>query len=320
MSNELPAGHKSPAERASEQGLNKLSEEERKLHALLVPAYHKSAIPLSKFEGLYDSNMIAMDTAYVEEREQAFERRDNPELAFFTRRAELFEALVREEIKTANWLGSEAKPVTASRYDDIKNGVDLIVEFLKKEGTNRLALSVDVTSNITSLEDKLQKIKGQIIKGKLTEVKYFIGSDGNRQEIQNVPRVVIGTESRVIQELSELRLEIHTCVQALKHSSSAELSEETTKWYRARGISATEKLESHRVQTLILDEMRLQLEAFIIFARKNGQETIVAEYEKALRIIRELRESKRNLPEQTDMNNLDSVYGALKVGLKIFEE
>ena len=313
----------------SEEGLEKLSEEERKLHRLLVPKHKRSAIPLSKFEGLYDPAMISADAAYVERMERKFREDEKPELAHFQRRAELLEALMREEIKSAGWLGEEANPITASRYDDIKNGVDLVVEFLKKEGVNRLALSVDVTSNVTSLEEKLQKIKGDILEGHLTQVKYFVSSDGNRQEIKNVPRVVIGIESHVIKELSELRLEIHVCAQALMNNKeSRSLSPETAEWYRTRGIQAKEKLTGHRIQMLILDEIEMQITSFMKFAGRNGQDQLVEEYEKTAGIIRDLRESKHAAKEGGNVsvsndeefaNANDGVFRALQMGLKIFE-
>lgn len=314
----------------SEQGLERLSEEERRLFLLLVPPYKKSAIPLSSFEGHYDSGMIAKDTAYVIEKERQFKADENPELAHFQRRAELLEALTREAIKKDNWLGPEARPITASRYDDIKNGVDLIVDLIRKEGINRLALSVDVTSNVTSLEQKLGKIKDGILKGELTYVKYCISSDGNRQEIRNVPRVVIGADAALIRELSFLRLEVHTCVQALKKNqeSGGGLSRETVGSLESRGKQARSKLAKHRIQLLIIDQIELQVRTFAEFAARNNQTQIVKEYERTLEIIKGIYEeksvpgNKRSMSvsaEERDANNNDGVYRALKSGLKIFQ-
>ncbi len=317
----------------SEQGLEHLSEEERKLFLLLVPAHKRSAIPLSKFEGLYDANMITEDTRCVERMEEKFKRDENSDTAHFHRRAELLEAIVWDEIGHDSWLGREAKPITASRYDDIKNGVDLVVEFFKKECTDeldsRLGLSIDVTSNVTSLEEKLQRIRSDIQDGHLSYVKYFISSQGARQEIPNVPKVVVGNDAASIKELSLLRLEIHGLVHALKENQkSGRLSSESVMSMESRLKDAKLKLAKHRTQFLFLSEIELQLRTFANFATRNNRPELAREYEKALDIIIEVKKDKtspaekQNLklsPDEESANNNDGVYQALKTGLKMFE-
>ncbi len=317
----------------SEQGLEHLSEEERRLFLLLVPAHKRSAIPLSTFEGLYDANMIAEDTRYVARMEEKFKRDENPDAAHFHRRAELLEAITWDEIGHDNWLGREAKPITASRYDDIKNGVDLIVEFFKKEKVDeldsRMGLSVDVTSNVSSLEEKLQRIKSDIQDGHMAYVKYFISSQGARQEIPNVPKVVVGTDAASIKELSLLRLEIHGLSRALKENQkSGGLSAESVRFTETRLKEAKLKLTKHRAQFLFLNEIELQLRIFADFAAKNNQPEIAREYEKALELITEIKKDKiapadkhglKLSFDEEEANNNDGVYQALKIGLKIFE-
>ncbi|OGN01455.1 MAG: hypothetical protein A3I26_01025 [Candidatus Yanofskybacteria bacterium RIFCSPLOWO2_02_FULL_43_10] len=317
----------------SEQGLEQLSEEERKLFLLLVPAHKRSAIHLSAFEGLYDANMIAEDTRYVERMEDKFRKDENPDTAHLKRRAELLEAITWDEIGHDNWLGREAKPITASRYDDVKNGVDLIVEFFKKEKADeldsRMGLSVDVTSNVSSLEEKFQRIKNDIRNGRMAYVKYFVSSQGARQEIPNVPKVVVGTDAVSIKELGLLRLEIHGLSRALKENKkSGGLSPESIKSMETRLKDAVSKLAKHRVQLLFLGEIELQLKTFSDFAAKNNQPEIAREYEKALELIAEVKKDKTAPADKQGLklsfdeeaaNNNDGVYQALKIGLKIFE-
>lgn len=317
----------------SEQGLEHLSEEERRLFLLLVPAHKRSAIPLSTFEGLYDANMIADDTRYVERMEEKFKRGENPDMAHLHRRAELLEAITWDEISHDNWLGREAKPTTASRYDDIKNGVDLVVEFFKKEKTDeldsRMGLSIDVTSNVSSLEEKLGRIKSDIQDGHMAYVKYFVSSQGARQEIPNVPKVVVGTDAASIKELSLLRLEIHGLTRALKENQkSGGLSAESIKSTEARLREAKSKLAKHRAQFLFIGEIELQLKTFAEFATRNNRPELAREYEKTLELITEVKKDKtvpadgRGLKlsfDEEEANNNDGVYQALKIGLKIFE-
>ncbi len=310
-----------------------ISEEERKLFLLLVPAHKRSAITISKFEGLYDANMLTEDARYVERMEEKFKRDENPDAAHFHRRAELLEAITWDEIGHDNWLGREAKPITASRYDDIKNGVDLIVEFFKKEKANeldsRMGLSVDVTSNVSSLEEKLGRIKSDIQDGHMAYIKYFVSSQGARQEVPNVPKVVVGTDAASIKELSLLRLEIHGLSRALKENQkSGGLSPESIKSTESRLREAKSKLAKHRAQFLFLNEMELQLRIFADFATRNNRPELAREYEKALDIIIEVKKDKtspaekQNLklsPDEESANNNDGVYQALKTGLKMFE-
>ena len=82
-----------PATELNEQGLEKLSEEERKAWHLLVPYVRKLAIKLSSFEGYVDPNIMKADTEFVEQMEQKF-LRDDPRIAASQRRGEILEALL----------------------------------------------------------------------------------------------------------------------------------------------------------------------------------------------------------------------------------
>jgi hypothetical protein len=76
--------------------------------------------------------------------------------------------------------------MATSKFDDIVNGVDGVIEFLDNEeesSQEHIALSFDVvfSSDEQRVIHKLNRTKKEIENGKLTEVKYFEDSKGNKK-------------------------------------------------------------------------------------------------------------------------------------------
>jgi len=313
--------------RPNERGLESLSEEERKAWHLLVPAHKISAIQPESFTG-YDQQAIKRDLEAVEKKEQIFSREGSGEQARTQRRAELLEAMLNEQIsaKATKWLGNDSESIVASRYDDIFNGVDLILEMVREEGFKHLALNIDVTSSPSHLYEKLSGIKEKIRSGTLSRVKYF-RSKGTQPkfmgELSNLPKVVIGVDAKTIRELSMLRIDYHT---ARKGSKLEENGAEIRKSLAKKAGEALRKMAKHRIQILIIKEIELQLHAFSEFARKHNQEEAASAYESALETIGQIKASKQspNNPdlkiilsqEDAEKNDNDEVYQALALALK----
>ncbi|OGM99752.1 MAG: hypothetical protein A2817_00860 [Candidatus Yanofskybacteria bacterium RIFCSPHIGHO2_01_FULL_39_8b] len=308
-----------PATELNEQGLEKLSEEERKAWHLLVPYVRKLAIKLSSFEGYVDPNIMKADTEFVEQMEQKF-LRDDPRIAASQRRGEILEALLAEGIKHAKWLGPDTEPIIASRYDDIKNGVDFVLEILENQKFGYLALNVDVTSSIVQIGNNLEEVKKKIISGDLTEIKYFQSKrSGITGKKDTIPKVVIGIDSNALKELSLLRVELNTYRAALKkpENSSPTVQESLIKKAKEAGL----KLSSHRIQVLILKEIEIQIEKYIEFANKNNYTKVASIYQSALNTIREIKsrpEAPKLSPNEEDQNSNDKVFQALQSALKDF--
>ncbi len=210
---------------------------------------------------------VERDIAFVERMERKFfEEASKEPLEKQNRRkiAKIFEAIIFQHAEQSNWFGDTATTIEASRFDDIVNKVDTIVEFEEPESNaSHLALAMDVTT-ANSFSEKFEHIKTSIEQGELTKVKYFVSESlGIRGEKSGIPHVVIGVDRKTIFDVIEA-------------------------WNRGDN----KKLADHPVQIKILGEIKIQLEAFKKCAEKFNKYSIVRTYERTLRIIELIISSK----------------------------
>lgn len=123
----------------------------------------------------YPKEEVEADLKYVKKAEESFRKGKDEELEKVDELAHIFEAITCEQGELANWFSQNAMVIKLARYDDIKNGIDLIIEFTDNdEGDSYLALAVDVTfAGFEKLHEKLDKIRNDAEDGKLGYVKYF---------------------------------------------------------------------------------------------------------------------------------------------------
>ncbi|HXF44009.1 MAG TPA: hypothetical protein VNK70_00885 [Candidatus Paceibacterota bacterium] len=194
--------------------------------------------------------------------------------------ATILEAIIHEQAELSDWLGPDAKTVKTAHYDDVKNGVDEIVEFATEPGKiSRLALGIDVTFN-PIIDKKLGKIISRIRNGELAKVKYF-QSSSLRGELRQIPEVVVGADQKAIENIIPVWL----------------------------GHDRT-NLAKHPMQILILEEMRLELEVFAEVADDAGQTAIAEAYRNDLAIVNDLLAQKEELRKQNPIEALktDQVF------------
>lgn len=249
----------------------------------------EKAINPEDFEGVYDD--IEKDVAYVERMEKEFDeqsKREPVELERTKKIATILEGIILEAGELYNWFGENASTIVPSRYDDIKNGVDCIVEF--EEGENEathLALAIDVISG-PEVERKINRIKKDIEENHLSEIKYF-SSDflGVKERKTNIPKVVIGADKKHVADVMELWL----------NNKKKELSE-------------------HHLQIQILKEISMQLQAFADYANSIGATALGDIYKSTLVIVRRILRGKIINPEDRELIEEDEVYQALKQNLQ----
>ena len=244
---------------------------------------------IEAFRGIYTEEEISRDEAYVGEKEVEFKKNVPPEQKRLNQLATVFEAIVHEQAEQSDWLGPDAMTVMSSRFDDIANGTDTIVEFPEgKESASRLALAIDETFS-SDISKKFLKIKKEIENGELAHIKYFISEITDfRGMLSNLPRVVIGADVKTVRELGELWLE-----------------------------DEKKALGSHQIQFQILEELLLQLNTFAAYAKKMEKPEIAAIYRKAHGIIAEIWKEKQKA--MVDEGLRDSVFQAIKFELGIFK-
>ncbi len=292
-----------------------LSPAEEKVFGFIVPAHESSAIKMSDFKELYGEDQVKRDRESIERKKTKFMREETGP----TKRAKILEALLSEQIELSDWFGSGAFTIVSSEYDDLYNGVDLAIEFERESSYRYMAVGVDVTSSGTSVAKKLSIIKEHIRTGTLTRMKYFSSERNNFWgEYRQIPQIVVGVDSKTIEELSELWLTAHgTRLQ----KDNTFLSDASKEHQKKIAKEAHEKLANHRVRILLLKEVRLQLQAFLSFAWEQKREDVALKFESLLLLINDLlKEGENVLTEEDKMRNeSDSVFQSLKETLEHFD-
>lgn len=226
------------------------------------------------FEDLYGKENIERDLAKIKDLETKFEPP--------SKTAVILEAIIHEQSESNEWLGSQAHTLRASRYDDIIHGVDEIVEFPDEDEPGKkshLALGIDVTFSPNLLK-KFKPIIERLSRGELTKVKYFRPSS-LRGELTQIPQVVVGVDTRTLQEFIPHWLE-----------------------------RDTKTLAAHPMQIIVLEEIRMQLEAFAEYADQAKKHDAANKYRTNLQIIEDVLGQKADLRKKFPLESLknDEVF------------
>lgn len=250
----------------------------------------KDEIQPDQFTDLYDNKIIEADKAYVEKMEKTFAENNKNENKIH-RLATIFEGIFHEHAELSEWLGPDVITVRCSRYDDIVNGIDSLAKFKRSEIFSLyLGLAIDVTTN-EHLEKKFNRIKKEIMEGKLARVKYFISEQDNfRGEISNIPRVVVGADTKTVRDLANL--------------------------YAEKNNKA---LSEHPIQFQILEEIITQLDTFEKFAGKHDQQNIARTYEETSKLIKQILYNKLHGENSIkDAGARDTMFPAIENYLAAF--
>lgn len=223
-------------------------------------------VSIEAFRDLYGDTNVSEDLAYVRRMRHSMEIDETERERESKEIADAFEVILHEQIGKNKWLGENAFSVKTSEYDDIRNGVDNVIEFLTgPSAVSHLALGIDITFG-SHIAKKFERIKNEIDKGSLTQVKYFVSPTQHfRGELRKIPRVVVGADIDSVNGLITLWLNEDNAL-----------------------------LERHPVQLKILDEMKMQLEVFREYAKQRNPELFPV-FQQRINFIDSLIEQKRDL-------------------------
>lgn len=115
----------------------------------------------------------------------------------------VFEAAFLDIGQNGKWFGEKSELVRASKYDDIKNGVDTIATIIAPDDSARhLAIASDLTFSYPKASEKFSRIVNSVYGGKLAEIKYFHSELLNfTGKLSHVPRTVIGLEAKNLNQM-----------------------------------------------------------------------------------------------------------------------
>ncbi len=240
-----------------------------------------------------------------------------------TKKAQLLEALLTEQIELSNWFGESTYTIVPAEFDDLFHGVDLALEIEDEDGIKHLALGVDVTSSPISIRKKLKIIKDHIANGTLTAMEYFHSEDHNPDfygTMSNIPQVVIGADGKTIKELGELWMLAYGLAKIRSNSKQPPLSPESEAYQKKSAKEALQQLAGHRVQTLLLEEIKMQLTVFKRFAQERGKNEVSEKFSSTLTLIDSILSSKET-PSRDDVfkNQEDFVFQSLTEVLNDFD-
>lgn len=191
---------------------------------------------------------------------------------------DILEGLIFDQIERAGWFGDGVRPVKTSKFDDYKNGVDMLVEL--EGGRKPLALAVDVTFGFKGMKKKVDRILDEIDNNTLGFIRYYRSQDSSYEgKLGKLARVVVGIEMDTIQDLAAA-------------------------WVKDGG---DEMLRDHYAQTLILSEIAIQLRAYESYARRTGKEEVARVYGAELEKIEDILATKPD----AHMDSRDRVYDTI---------
>ncbi len=222
------------------------------------------------FIDLYTKSAVEADIEYVQKMERIFQTNNTEIDKQHLIAASILEAIIFEQGEQSDWFGPNASTIKTSRYDDLRNKIDSVIEFNEEENrASHVAFGIDVTY-ASSAHDKFKYIKDRIDKGELARIKYFVSeSISFRGELSQIPLTVISTHYDTINQMA-------------------------ADWITTDKIS----LAGHWIQFQILEELVEQCSLFSNYAKKVNQLRISQSYSNLQKIIEKvLADKKLTLPD-----------------------
>lgn len=266
-------------ERSAEQSLRS----PEYLHPLIAEAVIKAremktkeAIQPELFSSVYGADAVARDLEFVRTMKGKFD----PETAVHKQYADVFEAVFYQHAELSNWLGDDTHTILTSEYDDIKNGIDVLVRLNNSpRAFPYVGMGIDVTFGRMSVEGKIARLFKEIEKEKeeLGTVRYFMDPDYApfKGELHNMPHIVVGVERRRVIELAG-------------------------QWLRGEKRA----LEENPIQLVILNQVIDQLKTFRDYASSLGKRDLAEIYNADISVFAPVLRDKRKMDISDYENDL----------------
>lgn len=253
---------------------------------------------MDDFSDLYGKQGVLEDKNEIDRVEKMFEEQlnllsetDQDDIIHSKELAECSEGII---LSQSSWFGLSAETIPTTKYDDIKGGIDLIVEHKIGDAYAHDGIGIDVTySGHNGLRRKLERLVSRAQKGQLSRVKYFSSSRNNmRGEMSQIPLVVIGCTGDTMKELTNL------------------FAEKNDK-----------ELALHPIQFQFLEQMKVQAHTYMDIAEKSkdnnsGTDNVIKAYGDLIKRIEQIEKAKSRLYEPMKMRQRDLFHADLLESLR----
>lgn len=267
-------------------------------------------IELEEFQGVYSEEEIQRDRIEVENKKAQFEEslqgvsvEGKERIKRSKERSEALEVVIGDQAELNNWFGENAMVSRTTEYDDIKNGVDAVLEYdVEGREDKRLALGIDASMR-TDIESVRKKIDRNIVKlldkERPAQVKYFKSQVSDyKGVITGIVPIVIGMEGKNSDSLFALFSQTRRLERSKKNQ---ELLDQKRK-----------DLEFHPAQRIFLEQISIQLTMYkTLLEGKVEYKEVLDQVNEMQSIIEEVRQGKEEI--SLDDFEDDAVSNAIKV-------
>jgi hypothetical protein len=249
----------------------------------------------SYFDGVAKSQKIK-DEDFVTRKELQF-RSDDPKKKEAMAIGGALEYLVAKRISDGMWFGQGLKAQLASRFDDIRNGIDMYIEHIGNDDETSdepVGINIDATTGIT---DPLGR--GSELEGKLLDYKLNYLDHGKRPQLSYYRPLSEKTRKKYIAENRERAVLLPKLVIGISKERTLQALENFEKNPKDPDLSTA---------FIVIFQIERQLEAYAEYSRQRGTITnsssklnVAREYEKALSNFRKNLPPLMNTPEAREL-------------------
>ncbi len=246
----------------------------------------KSRLKPGDFSGKFPEEEIKADEARVEKIKKEISNKGVQETGH-DRLAIIFEAIFNQHVEVSNWLGDDVVSYKTSEYDDYVNHVDSVLDLGENSEAPYVALGIDVTTGMYSLEKKFLEIFSGIRDKRPVRVKYFTTDKKPEPENARFVRLVIGADIDTVKELEGLWLDGKNSV-----------------------------MHTHFIQHQVIEELLLQCEIFRDYANILNNKEAQKAYNEVFNFLKNIKTTKDLDPQQTNRTKRDKMMQKMRETLE----
>lgn len=246
---------------------------------------------------------IKKDIESFKELKKTFEKNNSQLEASKAQKAEqakkvatIVERAIVHSVSNLEWYGEDVSIEPTSQFDDIKRGVDDVLQIRKEEADSFLGLGIDVTYRGLLSEQyrhKLFTLLKSIQDGYSTKIKYFKNHQGECMREFSVPKTILFFDTGDVKDL----------VNMVKNIDNSEIMD---------------GYKNSPMKFKVLNQMLIQCEILASFAEE-FQNPVFRKYQEIVSTIKELSWKNSEIKKVLDARHEDEVTKHMKYLINEFK-